>query len=261
MIARYFGAISIPLTLVGQEPSKPVPKYEGSVAVGVSTGPDYPGSKMNSMFPALDLSLTWRPKGLGVWQYTGLGFMWRPNEDPRAGVGFVIRGDGGRTDRKATMIQPGNSRLKGMGTVEPTPEIGVVGMIAVGPIPIHAEFRQAISSHKGSVVDVGFDFTIGITENFGIVMNSTATWGDKNTNQAYFGVTASQADQTDYTIHTSEAGWRRIGVFVGASITLDRGIFMKAGLDRGRWIGPAAKSPLMERRDSLAASALVGWSF
>jgi len=261
MDLRYSSFLVLTLALNAQVGKQPVASLEGAVAIGVSHRPDFLGSRTGSLLPALDIQLTWRPTDFGVWQYSGLGLKWRPDEDPRGGIGIVVRWNGGRADRRASFVRPGSERLKGLGSIEATPEIGLFGIASIGGVPIHAEYRMATSSHRGGSADIGFDLGLKVTEHIGVKLSPSASWANRKTNQAIFGVSLAQASQTEYSVYQAEQGWRKVGAVLGIKFDLGQRCFVKAGVDVGRWIGQAADSPLVERHNAVATTLLIGRSF
>jgi len=257
---RHLLLLVLPLALIAEEAKQSGPPFEGAVAIGISHRPDFPGSRTGSMLPAIDLQLTWRPTGLGVWQYNGFGFMWCPNQDPRGAIGIVVRGDAGRTDRKSTLFRPGSERLKGLGSIDPTPEFGLIGMAAIVGIPFHAEYRKATSSHRGQSIDVGFDVGVEFTERLGFTLSPSASWGDEKVNRAYFGISQAQSGESAFPVHNLNHGWQKVGVFMSLNCNLRSGFFVRAAVDVGYWIGQAVDSPLIERRNALTTFLVIGRS-
>ena len=223
-----------------------------TLGLGAGIAPDYFGSKTTSVGPtgAFALQELILPGGLGFGSEAARPF------EPGFGVRGAFRYIPSRRASK-------NRELRGLDTIDRTVELGV-GVVHVTEFGrVYGEVRRGIGGHKGWVGEVGVDAILRPSPQLAIAAGPRARWGDKTFTRTYFGVTADEAANSDFTAFRPGGGIVSTGLEVNARYDFQNGwgLLGRVGWDRLR--GDAARSPITRQgsRDQYAARLIVTRSF
>ena len=174
---------------------------------------------------------------------------------------LVAQFDPGRKDRDTSTLNPtpGDKRLSGMGNVRASTEAGVA--VGYGPVTLVARQSLGERGHKGAQADLTVEFPWSLSDRFGLRFAVGATWADRDYMQAYFGVTAAQAQATSFSVYTPKSGLRKVDASVGAEYAMAPSWKLQANFGVSALGDDAAASPLVGRRAGASAALAVAYEF
>lgn len=233
--------------------------------VGVASRPDFEGSRTSHVSLLAGGMASYRTREHGSFGLGNQGLGWTlENKDSSFGV--ALSGDPGRVDnddRSSGLLgkRPGSARLAGMGTISSTAVLAVFGSVKLGELPVSASLRQATSSHKGTLVDIGTSLPWRVNPRTTLSFSPGITWADSRYNQAYFGVTAEQASRTGYRAFDAGAGIKSAQMSFGAAVDLSTNWQLLGQVQVHRLMGDAGKSPIVERRTQVSSGLTFAYRF
>lgn len=233
----------------------------GRIGLGMATVPTYEGSPNRRTLAGPDLTLSYRSRDWGTFEFGQRGLFWNAVEAGQFRFALVAQFDPGRKDRDTSTLNPtpGDKRLAGMGTVQTSTEAGVG--VGYGPLTVVA--RQSLSERgpKGAQVDMTVEMPWSLSDRLGLRFALGATWADRNYMQTYFGVTTAQAQVTSFAAYAPKSGCRKVDASVGAEYALAPSWKLQANVGYSRLGEDAAASPLVGRRNGTSAALGVAYEF
>lgn len=153
-------------------------------------------------------------------------------------------------------------RLRGLGDIDPSADLGVFVRWNLRPAFLHATVKQGLGGQaKGAHVRFGAGYRMVLSPSDLLLLDASAEWADKRVMQAFFGVDPIQATRSGLPAYAAGAGIRRYGL--GAMWT--RGFtpqwFSSVGLGVYRLGQQAADSPITVDRQAMAVSAGISYRF
>ena len=234
------------------------PSWEGHIAVGATSGPTFSGSDDSEIGPAIDVDITWN-KRLFLRTETGLGFYaW--NAERSGGplsVGFALGYD---FDER---IASDDSRLSGLSDVEAGFAFRAFLEYEIGPADLEIVASRGLSGsgHEGTTVEASVGFDVPIWDNTIITASPFVVWADGNYNDAFYGVSASEALASNFEPYSAEAGLQSAGVELGAVHFFTDQIGLFGQVEYSNLLGDAQDSPITFDDQSFEFVAGVLWRF
>ena len=194
--------------------------WQVSAGFGLVSTPEYEGGKKSVSGIAPDINVSYKTNSFGTFAIgsKARGINWTAIETDAYSFGISLGFDVGRIDTKdGTLFRPGSKRLKGMGEIKSSAEIGVFGQVNAG-IPVTLAVTKglgddkadaitgSIKGHGGSRIELGAEIPWQISSNLGLSFSPNIVWADKKYNQTYFGVTAAQAARSGFAAYSAGAG-------------------------------------------------------
>lgn len=241
--------------------TKPMEKtWDVTIGAGAFYGPDFIGSATRRTFPY--------PYG-EIYYKDRFGFdfgslSWFAVNTESASLRVFLSYDFGRQDtERAASFSPGAARLRGLGTLEDTPEIGFAASTSVWGLPVYGSVRKAPdgNGHGGAIANAGIDFPVQITQRLSTALSFGVDWVDENYAQAYYGVTAAQAARTQFKPYDASGGFNNVSASLAMLYRYDRHWRLVAAVGVGRLLGDAADSPITERLTQPFAGFYVAYRF
>jgi len=255
------GLASAPLWAAEPPPAEGL---HGFIGAGVVHSPSYVGAKESRSHAVLVPDLRYRKGAFEASTMGGLRYWLRENQDFQFAVKLGV--DGGREDHKVkgTLGQSGSDRLRGMGKLKGTAELGVVGSWSGLGLPLQFELKTALGrnkGHGGTLASLGTSLPLFAKGDLELGLEASLGFADKRYLQAYYGVTAAQSAATSFAPFSPKAGLYGADLGLSARYRLGERWSMLANLGYHRVLGDAAKSPLVERKGAPTALLGVGYSF
>lgn len=242
-------------------PQQPAPGLSGRIGLGVATVPTYEGSPNRRTLAAPDLTLSYLSRDWGSVELGQRGLIWNAVEAGGFRFALVAQFDLGRKDEDPPTLNPtpGDKRLAGMGNVRASTEAGVG--IGYGPVMLVARQSLGERGHRGAQADLTVDFPWSVSDRLGLRFALGATWADRDYMQAYFGVTAAQAQATSFSAYAPASGLRKLEASVGAEYAMASRWKLQANVGFSRLGDDAAASPIVGRRHGASAALGVAHEF
>lgn len=237
--------------------------FHGLIGAGVGYTPDYDGAKDSHSHAVLMPMLDYRKGAFEVSTRGGLRY-WAVDRDDWK-VAAVLGYDAGREEKRSngSFGTVGSDRLRGMGKLDATVEAGVDVVWNGAGVPVQFKLMKAPggTGHGGMHGSVGSSVDLLRQDKLQLSLNTELSFGDSRYNQAYHGVTATQAQHTAFREFHPKAGFDGVNVGLSARYQLAEHWGAMASVGYRRLLGDAANSPLTERKGTPTAMVGVGYQF
>jgi len=165
-------------------------------------------------------------------------------KDSAWALGPVIRIDWGRGEGDSP-------KLRGLGDVGESVELGAYVSYKTGPARIRARIRQDVASgHDGLLVDVDVTSTLYTANRWSLSGNVQATWTNGKYMNSFYGVTALQSARSGLPIYNAGSGMHDIAATVVASYQIDERWSVLGNASFSRLLSSASDNPLVRLRGS-----------
>lgn len=244
----------------------PAPGWSGGVLLGAAAVPEYEGSRHTRVQPVLGGEVYWRP-GVGASVAMGSrGLVWTPWQTTAGSASLGLSVDPGRVDddeRKLTPagLRPGSADLRGMGEVKMTALVSASGSLVLGPVSLTGAVRQAVSSHRGTLVEAGLALPWQLHRHAKLTLTPGVTWADRRHMQAYFGVTPQQSAASGFAAFDAGAGLKSQQLVLDFDMAFSRHWHVNALLRVQRLAGDAADSPITQRTRQASGMLALRYEF
>lgn len=225
----------------------------GRLGAFLIAGTAYRGSeeRRNLLLPAIDYQ--W---GNGFFAGVGNGLGYNASRSPELQYGPRLTADLGRDESRS-------EALRGMGSIDAQPEIGVFlnRLWGAGPVFTSSLRQGSGTQRRGLVLDLGIGHGVSLGAQTRLAMGLGVHWANADYMQDYFGVTPAQAAASGYAVSSPGAGWRNAGVNLSLNHRLDRQVSLFAGIAFNQLLGDARESVLTRRSTALTGVAGVAYAF
>ncbi len=263
------------LALAQTTDKKDTGPWSVSAGVGLVSTPEYEGGSKTISSPVPNLNIAYKTNGYGTFALgsKALGLSWTAIDKEDYSLGVSLGASTGRTDTgDGTLFKPGSKRLKGMGEIKSAAEFGVFGHVTLG-VPIMLQVvktagdgkadskDRSIRGHGGTRVELSTEIPWEITSNLGLSFSPNIVWADKKYNQAFFGVTSTQAANSGFAAYNAGAGIKSVGLTVGLGYKITPNWSVNLATSFSRLQGDAAKSPVVQKKNQTTVAAMVNYNF
>jgi outer membrane scaffolding protein for murein synthesis (MipA/OmpV family) len=225
-------------------PDRPVPSdWSVSLGGGALAMPSYPGAASLRVVPLPFIDVRYRDV-LFLSPVAGLGVNAFAVENARFGVAFSP--DFGRSASS-------NERLRGFGDISAGAMMKLFGTYRMGPVAWLADVRRELGSGDGTLVDAGLTTMLPLGRRLLLSATATVTWADARYARSYFGIDGAQSaaallQGSFVPTYAAGAGFRDTAFTLLAIVPLDARWSVQSLVRTELLLGPAAHSPLVERR-------------
>ncbi len=255
------------LALLGLGVAFPAAAVEGlsGAVTGVALwGPEYKGAAKSGFALRPGLLIRYRRVTLS----SGAGFAARREDADRRGLGIDLkhseeldvslglRVDNGRNESTSPA-------LAGMGDVKRTLRlrIGADWRFAPGWQLAANWTVDAFNRGGGSVLDARIQYEWQVTPRIALTPSASVAVGGPRYMKTWFGVDEEQSARSGYPVYDPGMGLRELSFALGARAELGEHWVLIGGPGFTRLLGPAGRSPIVQRRSSWSAHAGVGYRF
>jgi outer membrane scaffolding protein for murein synthesis (MipA/OmpV family) len=175
--------------------------------------------------------------------------------------------------------QSSHSNLNGLGNIGMTATINTDVNYFMGPLNSYLVLENHLDGSKGNIASVGLDLMLplglltgslnlndmkemdGPPDGIALMFSLAGHFGDKNYNQAYWGINEKQSNNSIYDEYHLEAGFHSWNVSIGAMVPLTQRWGMILNLEYYRLSGSAANSPINNTKDGTSMGAIFRYEF
>ncbi len=231
----------------------PVPDWRATLGFGAAEIPLYEGSSHYRTVPAPAFDIRYKDIAF-LSSGDGLGVNLIRGDTYRAGIALGY--DLGRNQHMS-------GRLNGLGDVESAPEARLFGEAALMPFVFTADIRHAIGGHEGIIGDVGVYMPVVGNKKLVIFVGPSASFANGRYMQAYFGVGTAQAAASTAQLpaYNAGGGFKNVGFGASGVYYFTDQWFLDADVALERLVASAANSPIVQDKDQLGISVIIGYSF
>lgn len=228
----------------------------GVVGLGLTHGPDRPGSDQSSATPIPLVQLVWQDRYF--LNQHGIGFYaLRNRSGGKLSAGLALGYD---FDERSTADDP---RLAGLQDVEAGALLTGFLDYDLGFADLGLEISRGISSggHEGTRATVSLEFSQPAGERISLSIKPYLTWADATYSQAFYGVSSDAAARSGFARHDAQSGIERAGIELEVSYRLsDRsGVFL--GVSHAELMGDAKDSPITFASEQTEVSTGIFFRF
>lgn len=225
----------------------------GRVSISVSSKADYSGSDAPRASVKPELEYQWA-NGWFVGTNRGVGYNF--SKDPALQYGLGLGVDLGRKE-SAT------GALAGMGSIDAKVEYGA--FLNYSP-DRHWRLSSLLcygsgDASQGLSANFGANYAIDIAPKWRLDLGVSTTWANSQYMQSYFGVNATQSQQSGHAEYSPAAGLRDVSSNLNLSYQVTPKIFVSGGLKVSRLVGDARNSPIVTSPQSVSGSLSIGYAF
>lgn len=244
----------------------PPPGWSAGVLAGAARMPRYEGSRDSRVQPLLGMQASYRSPRWGTLDMGSRGLGWTVVQQPSLTLGTGLQIDPGRVDTgsdKLTALgyRPGGERLRGMGEIKAAPVLVLTGSASAAALSANAALKRTLGSHDGTQLELGLAWLLRFGPHARLKVEPGATWADRSSMAAYFGVTPQQSMASGFERYQAGAGWKSAQLALQFEADFSRDWHLQASLQRRRLLNDAADSPITERRDSTAGMLALLYTF
>ena len=180
----------------------------------------------------------------------GVGYAYSPRAGTQLGARLTL--DFGRQESRS-------SALRGMGDINPHPEIGVFWNQSLFEGFFLTSSVRLGAGGSGALGDVGLGWAYAVTSQTRLRVVASATLANSSYMQDFFGVTAQQAAASGYAEYHPSAGVRDVRGVVGVTHAFTPALALSASLGFSELRGDARTSPLT--RDASAPRGVLALTY
>jgi outer membrane scaffolding protein for murein synthesis (MipA/OmpV family) len=228
-------------------------KEGGRVSLSVASNADHSGGDgpRASVMPALEYQ--WAN---GWFAGTNRGVGYNFSKDPALQYGLGLGLDMGRRE-SAT------GALAGMGSIDSKIEFGAFANYALDRnLRLTSVLRYgAGESGQGATANLGVNYSLDIAPQWRLGLGASATWANSQYMQSYFGVNATQSQQSGHAVYSPSSGIDEVTTSLNLSYQVTPKISLSGGLKASNLVGDARNSPIATNPQSVSGSLSVGYAF
>ncbi len=196
-------------------------------------------------------------RGLGAYLYES------DEDDSRLidsfSLGMAIGYDGGRDKDDFE----DHTNLKGLGDLDGSPEAKLFIEAEIAMLEAELEFGHGLNSdgHDGWYVEAGLMLDDMVTEDLYLGVGPSVRFSNENYQQAYFGVTSTQASATGLSQYSPGGGIESVAFEMQAKyfLTESWSVIAKGGYHH--LVGDAADSPFVDQKGQVQALFGIAYNF
>jgi MipA family protein len=228
-------------------------KEGGRVSLSVASKADYSGGDgpRAAVTPALEYQ--WAN---GWFAGTNRGVGYNFSKDPALQYGLGLGLDMGRKE-SAT------GALAGMGSLDPKVELGAFANYVLDRnLRLSSVLRYGSGdSGLGATANLGADYSLDLAPRWRLGLGASATWANAQYMQSYFGVNATQSQQSGHAVYSPSSGISEVATSLSLSYQLTPKISLTGGLKASSLVGDAKNSPIVTNPQSVTGSFSIGYEF
>lgn len=256
--------VGLALTALGVNTARAEDGFHGLLGAGIAYAPTYDGAKERRTQGVLLPDLHYRAGAFEASTTGGLRY-WAIDQE-QLQLALVLGVDGGRAEKKTGggLGASGSDRLRGMGKLSATAELGLAGSWQGLGLPLSFSLMRAVSGsrgHGGTHGTVEATWPFYQRDKLQLAAELGLGWGDRRYQQAYYGVTAEQAARTAFKAYAPSAGLHGLDLRLNGQYQLSEHWSLMGSVGYHRLLGDAARSPLTERKATPVAMLGVGYKF
>jgi outer membrane scaffolding protein for murein synthesis (MipA/OmpV family) len=225
----------------------------GKVSLSVSANTDYSGSDAPRASVKPELEYLWAN---GWFAGTNRGVGYNFSKDPTLQYGLGLGVDFGRKE-SAT------GALAGMGSIDSKVEYGAFLNYAPDR---HWRLSSLLrygsgDAGQGLSANFGANYAMDIAPKWRLDLGVSTTWANSQYMQSYFGVNATQSQQSGHAEYSPAAGLRDVSSSLNLSYQVTPEISVTGGLKAISLVGDARNSLIVTSPQSVSGSLTVGYAF
>jgi MipA family protein len=238
---------------VADDGPKGPPKKEGwnfEVGAGAVYSTAYEGSDKYQAMPFPNISVDYEDGLFFASPFGGIGSY--PIQGENYKVGAAIGFGGGRNE------DDDKKNLRGMGDIDSSITADLMGEYSFGPVQISGKITKGNEDY-GMTAEADIGTMLPVTDDVMVMAKVGTKWADENSMTTYFGVSPTQSARSGYARYTPEAGFKSVGISVGAFYNISENWDAMLMISGDQLIGDAADSPIVKQ--TFQPTTMLGVSY
>lgn len=225
----------------------------GRVSLSVSSKLDYSGSDAPRTSVKPELEYQWAN---GWFAGTNRGVGYNFSKDPKLQYGLGLGIDLGRKESA-------KGALAGMGSIAAKVEYGAFLSYALDR---HWRLSSLLrygsgDEGQGATANFGANYAIDIAPKWRLDLGVSTTWANSQNMKSFFGVNATQSQQSGHAEYSPAAGLRDVSSSLNLSYQVTPKISVSGGLNASSLVGSARRSPIVTSPQTVSGNLSIGYAF
>lgn len=232
---------------------EPLPDWRRAVGPGIGMQPTFMGAKRYHPTPSAIFDFRYKDQffisdgeGIGYNVLTAPGFR----------AGLAISYDLGRNTHD-------DPRIRHLPNISFAPEPKMFAQYFLMPVVLTADLRKAIGGNDGIVGDIGAYIPLPLDgdNKWILFFGPSLTLADRQYMNAYFGVSPYSSRLSGLRASQANGGFASVGGGASSVYLIDDHWLLEGDLAYRRFLGDAARSPIIETKIQLAVDFNIGYRF
>jgi len=231
--------------------------WQATLGLGAGIRPEYPGSGKIRVSPIPAVSATYRDR-LFASTTEGLGvYVWR-SPSLQVGASLNIADD--------IRYHGTNASLRGLPKIKPGGLAALFARYEVGPFAFNADIKERIGYVNGVSADIGASYRFHVQPNWSLAVGPSLTFASAKLNNAFFGVTQSDAARAakfgnNIQPFRPNEGVRDVALNATSNYRLNDHWGLASRLDLAVLVGQDGHSPITRQRFQPSFGSFVYYKF
>lgn len=244
------GACMLALPAMAQ--AEPPQDWDVTIGAGAGIVPEYEGSDNYEVVPVPVVEAEYQEGLFFLSGRRGIGSYPIRTDDYK--IGGSIGYDFGRDE------SDDRENLTGMGDVDGSVTANLMADHTIlGVANIAGGVTTALTGDYGTTADIRLGSRYPVNDRVSLTGSVGTTLADDEHMQHFFGVSPSQSAASGYAAHDAGAGFKSVGVSIGANYAIDDRWNVNATIKGDQLLGDAADSPVV--KDEFQSSGFVTTSY
>lgn len=231
----------------------PPPEWRRAFGPGIAVQPDYMGARRYRILPSAIFDIRYKDEwfisdgeGIGYNLLSGRGF--------RAGVALGY--DLGRNTHD-------DPHIRNLPNVSFAPEPKIFAQYFLLPFVLTADLKRGIGGNDGIQGDVGAYVPIPLTKEktWLLFVGPSLTMADRKYMSAYFGVSPYSSERSGLPAFNANGGFADVGVGASSVYLMGDHWLLEGDVAWRRFLGDAARSPVIETKAQFTTDVNIGYRF
>lgn len=228
-----------------------LPDWEYNLGIGGEFEPKYDGASQYRILPGPSIDIRYKDI---AFLSTGEGLGWNILHARSYRAGIALSYDLGRA-------QDSDYRLRGVGDVQPGPELKIYGEYVWFPVTFRMDLRRSIGGYNGWVSDFSVYTPIMGSEKFFVLVGPSLTVADGNYMQNYFGISDAQSAQSGYPPFRAVGGVKQFSFGESATWFFHDPWYINVSGGLSRLLNDASHSPTTSENLQGVVSLTLGYDW
>jgi outer membrane scaffolding protein for murein synthesis (MipA/OmpV family) len=233
-----------------------LPDWDFNLGLGAEFEPKYDGASQYHILPGPSIDIRYKDVAfLSTGEGLGINLVHKKNY--RAGLALTY--DLGRAQHE-------DYQLRGVGDVQPGPELKGFGEYVWFPVTFRVDLRRSLGGYNGWVSDFSVYTPIIGSEKFFVLVGPSLTIVDGNYMQNYFGISDVQSQQSGYPQsgyppYRAEGGLKQFSFGSSATWFFRDPWYLNVSSGLSRLLGDASHSPTTTENLQGVVSLTIGYDW
>ena len=230
-----------------------LPEWRSSFGPGIGMQPTFQGSKRYHLTPSAIFDIRYKDE---VFISDGEGIGYNVLTAPGFRAGIALSYDLGRETHD-------DPRVRNLPNISFAPEPKLFVQYVLWPVVLSADVRKAIGGNDGVIGDISAYVPIPLThdQKWILFAGPSLTFADQRYMNSYFGVSPDISRVSGLRAFDADGGFSSVGVGASSVYLIDDHWLVEGDFAYRRFLGDAARSPIIETKIQTSLDFNIGYRF